>query len=111
MRTAQVDVTLDDIAHGEKMDCVRCPIARAVWRLYPAALDVVVSPQRIDILFRPEEPPQDQHDSTRLLRGIPPAEAYIFMTKFDGGHAVSPFSFEITLYSHCTYVPPRRAIL
>jgi hypothetical protein len=93
MKIAKVDVTLDDIAHGEKMSCSRCPIARAVGRAFPDAQEIHTAGNIFVQL-----PPDEGKAYPRRYQGGTPEEARKFMNAFDGGHPVSPICFDIALY-------------
>jgi hypothetical protein len=84
MATITVDVTQEDIDGGERGDCKKCPIARALARTKgqsPEVSDFEVSQFRI----------QYQREGRMLL----PEEAQIFVRRFDNKRPVSPFSFTL----------------
>ncbi len=82
----RIEVTQDDIDHGVRRECDRCPIARALKRATGEAWDVGES---------------NDHQATTCRRGGDrakwlklPDEATNFMFAFDNGFPVWPFSFE-----------------
>jgi hypothetical protein len=77
-----VEVTPDDIRHGERNDPEYCPISFAVWRASGIHFDV-----ELDHLTLPG------HDGAWGL----PAVARKFVREFDAGVAVEPIRFEIDL--------------
>ncbi len=40
MATVKVEVTEDDVKHGKQLDCLECPVARAVSRLFNRPMHV-----------------------------------------------------------------------
>lgn len=88
MKIAKIDVTLDDIAHGERSECSRCPIALAIKRECDDAIALDVGAEEVDITYA----------CRTRARGLLPPEAQKFVEAFDGGNPVSPFSFEITFF-------------
>lgn len=110
MRSINVDVTFEDIAHGERADCRRCPIARAVGRHFPEAMEIIAGPSRIDVLFR--DPVETVTGEKALMyRGLTPVSAYLFMTEYDADREVETFFFPLVLYPHDKYTPPTRTVL
>ena len=77
-----VDVTQADIDAGVKRKCDQCPIARAVRRVVGADKEVTVNPVSIYI------------DGGYWRT---PLEASNFISDFDNGHPVVPFSFEVNV--------------
>jgi len=81
-----VKVTAEDIAHGVKNDCERCPIARALWRAIPGASPVVGGVSA------------SWHDGAgSWVRVTLPASARGFVSDFDGRLPVAPFSFPLDI--------------
>ena len=74
-----VEVTAEDIAAGEQDSCERCPIALAILRVTDSEY-VRVEYERIWL------------DRTLCT---PPKKARDFMSAFDDGKTVKPFSFTI----------------
>jgi hypothetical protein len=110
MKSITVDVTFEDIAYGERADCRRCPIARAVGRHFPEAIEIIAGPSRIDVLFR--EPVETvTGEKTLMYRGLTPGSAYLFMIRYDADEEVSVFSFPLVLYPHDKHTPPTRVVL
>lgn len=79
-RTVTIEVTAEDIERGARIDPERCPIALACRRALP---DIAVSVDGYGI---------DEYDL------IPtPDVAAKFITSFDTGKTVEPFSFELRI--------------
>jgi hypothetical protein len=77
-----INVTWDDIEHGRQGSSMSCPIARAVG----TALNDRVSVGR------------DRLSTMRTYKvAYLPPEARTFISEFDAGRPVSPFTFEIEL--------------
>ncbi len=81
----RINVTAEDIANGARGDCYACPIALAARR---AGLE---DPDVQDFLMYVSNDLGDV-ESTDL-----PAEAGVFMDRFDDGLPVQPFSFEVEI--------------
>lgn len=105
----RIEVTADDIRHGERRECERCPIARAVQR---ATNDGAWSVCETSTSRLPgfSGDPDDVHnvyvvgkqerggydvDPDSAIRL--PREVSRFIDAFDSGHDVEPFSFEIEM--------------
>lgn len=77
-----VEVTAQDIAKGERQSCFACPIALALSRhMFPTP---AVNRNYIESTDRP------------WVRELP-SEARDFITDFDTGQLVSPFTFKLSL--------------
>jgi len=77
----KIEVTADDIKNGDKRTCVSCPVALALGRAlgsYAFAGPISLFPY-----------------SGSTLRIDTPDEVIQFMTNFDAGLPVQPFSFTI----------------
>ena len=85
-RYAIVDVTADDIEHGEPQDCNCCPVAKAFGRLI--ADDVTASVYQDFILLERE----DTHESFEVT---PPSSHQDFVSGFDQLLMQRPFSYMI----------------
>jgi hypothetical protein len=83
-------VTQEDIAAGLMRDCEHCPIANAMKRKFPNALDVTASDDELYLRL----PGGRSYDAQRLLARTP-APAVNFISRFDEGLAVEPFEFEV----------------
>lgn len=81
-----VDVTAEDIAHGEREDCTKCPIARAL-RRHKGFEKAYVNDQYVEIDH------ENRHENLYRL----PQEAVDFIRNFDDGKEVRPFKFELDL--------------
>lgn len=80
-RTVRIDVTQDDIDHGEPLAPCECPVALALRRIFPgAAVAVIVGEMAVD---------------GWLIN--PPAAVNAFIEDFDhqGQDIPGPFSFEL----------------
>lgn len=81
-----IEVTQDDIDHGEINHCTECPIARAANR---AGLYLpIITDNCISIYIKT--------DNTRKCIDLP-LEAKVFVLKFDHYTKVEPFKFEISM--------------
>jgi hypothetical protein len=97
--TYHIQVTQDDITHGQKGDCQYCPIARAIARTvqYAEEINVYHCDGRI---IHSLEPPL-----TRIA--VPfdlPEIAQEFIRRFDHKRTVWPIEFDITVLSTQEYV-------
>lgn len=81
-----VDVTQEDINHGERGNCNSCPVARAIQRASGHECRAGGS----QITIKPE--------NGRNLYLVTPEAAWRFMYDFDMGRKVEPFSFTLRLY-------------
>lgn len=86
--TVKIDVTQADIDAGEKGDCGKCPIALAVDRAIPGAINISVGDDMI--VF------QLSGGYNGVLIGETPKVAVDFIGLFDEGCRVQPFSFDLT---------------
>ena len=78
----RIEVTQEDIDKGVKENCVKCPVALSLRRLFPGEWEV------------------DVGDDAIYAGGnwyTPPDEAQEFIAKFDAGEPVAPFSFDVDL--------------
>lgn len=81
-----IEVTQEDIDHGEKKKCMECPVARAINRAHKGAR-AAVGDYCIGI-------------KTGFLKTetVPtPPEVQAFVLAFDAGRPVSPFTFSLPL--------------
>lgn len=86
-----VDVTEDDIRHGEREECRNCPVARAIARATGRAVLV----DGDEFCF-----------ASVLVDYTLPAAARDFIHLFDTGCNVKPFSFTISIpASHLEFSP------
>lgn len=78
-----VEVIQEDIDNGVKLDCGKCPIARAFYRLGFKEVSIIhyVSAQA----------------NGKFYAGDLPIEADNFITYFDADNEVFPFTFEIEM--------------
>jgi hypothetical protein len=75
----EVQVTQDDIDHGERSRCQECPVARALRRTF-GGIYVSVGPR----------------DMSLGVYVLPtPGDAAEFMNLFDGGFQAGPFGFDL----------------
>ena len=77
-----VTVTQDDIDHGVKQSCVKCPIAIAATRALNFSAHV-----------------QPNHIYAGNRAYSVPWQARVFIIKFDNGGRVEPFQFELREYA------------
>ncbi len=80
----KIEVTEDDIEHGTKKDCGKCPIARAVSRVYKTNIVDVQDADDIEIGVITHQ--AAQADKRAVSN---------FITAFDNGDPVKPFSFTL----------------
>ena len=80
-----VEVTQEDIDHGVKGNCVKCPIAKAIGRA-AGNTDCGVGITRAHLYSGHER---------GLISFKLPIEAQNFIERFDDGFEVQPFSFDI----------------
>jgi hypothetical protein len=85
-QTITISVTADDIAQGKQRDCRRCPIACAVRRAFPHA---VVDVDEADINIW-----KSGLIAETFREYVLPDEAREFISAFDAGESVKPFTFE-----------------
>lgn len=78
----KIDVTAEDIAKGIQNDCEACPIALALSRAVPGA----------DFIEVDGDANYELDDVTYYARF--PESAKNFVTRFDAGETVEPFTFE-----------------
>lgn len=92
-RNIRITVTKNDIRLGVKGDVEKCPIARACKRL--GLKDVSVEG---DIVKHRGTAVRTEWDGTKVkvqrIRALP-VKAADFITKFDEGEAVEPFTFTL----------------
>ena len=82
MRTVIVSVTAEDIRDGLACNGLKCPIAKAMYRLGHEHWEIIVP-----------EITSEEGDFTTML----PPEAERFACMFDNGEPVEPFYFTIEL--------------
>lgn len=96
-RAFTIDVTADDIRAGVTGRSTACPIASAGTRMLPGGFTLIVGPREADIVRGQGLCPCGCGDdgpeivSTRLL----PSEAREFISAFDDGQDVDPFTFTL----------------
>lgn len=80
-----INVTQEDIYFGQRKECYKCPVALAINRSLP---EMTAKVGHFDICL---------YDATRKpLRTVEtPLSVWVFITKFDLGRRVEPFSFEL----------------
>lgn len=81
-----INVTQQDIDSGIRGDCSLCPVARGVSRVFPCETNVANYYMYV----------RDQSEG-RWRQAKLPDIAWAFITAFDAGLGVSPFSFEVDL--------------
>lgn len=89
----RVEVTAEDIARGECGDPERCPIAKALKRMLRRRKGVEVGGFSVSIDSDPSR--RDAPSHTAYL----PAKAAAFVTDFDMGKPVKPFTFTLRGWS------------
>lgn len=92
--TRTVEVTVDDIAKGQRHHCQACPVAIAVKRVFPEVTHVTIYEQEA-IAYNPE-PNRLNRVSNRTSSHLP-VEVTEFIQTFDNKKEVQPFSFSLTL--------------
>lgn len=83
IETVTISVTQEHIEAGEARNCSRCPLALAV------AAAGIERPE-VDYTF------VDAFRSGQRVRAALPAVAIVFVTNFDHGHPVRPFTFDLS---------------
>jgi hypothetical protein len=91
-RRVKIDVTADDIANGTRLNACQCPIARAATRAGLFAVEVYPSGGPDE--FQPGHPSEIIFGTPRRSSRLP-ATAERFISAFDEGRTVEPFSFEL----------------
>ncbi len=86
-QTVRVRVTQEDIDAGERADCVRCPVARAVCRDVPGAINAWVNYGFVEVVVPPG----------RVVRDVLPDRAILAIVEFDSSGVMEPFEFDLTL--------------
>src|SRR5690348_452339 len=86
MQTFQIEVTQEDIDKGLKGNCSACPIALAVNRTIPGANSTVSD--MFNHVYCP---------GVSRKNADTPDDAAWFISDFDDGKPVEPFSFTLTL--------------
>ena len=84
----RVRVTQEDIDAGERADCVRCPVARAVCRDVPGAVDAWVGYGNIDVVVLPD---------VVVRRARTPDHVVLAIVEFDSSGVMEPFEFDLSL--------------
>lgn len=79
-----ITVTQEDIDNGTKGDCSHCPVAMAVARAFPKAFLVEVDTRGFEITLV---------DGLQCFTSHP--SVALFITRFDRGFPVQPFTFEL----------------
>lgn len=82
-----INVTQQDIDSGIKGDCSLCPVARAASRAFPHHKSNV-SGYHMYVMDQP---------GNRWRQAVLPPPAWGFISAFDSGWEVLPFSFEVDL--------------
>jgi hypothetical protein len=80
-----VNVTAEDIDHGERNWCTRCPVALGLRRTFPRANLVAAHCDHYEVRYGGPE----------VHAGTLPRPARDFIARFDGGIVVFPFAFEL----------------
>lgn len=86
-KTVIVDVTQEDIKHGEQRECEKCPIARAIHRI-PELARAYVNESCV-------EWPAAYAGETNYVHL--PEEAQKFISDFDNDREARPFKFELEI--------------
>ena len=86
MRYLDVTVTQDDIDHGRRHDCARCPIARAARRLGYRRAMVDEATLDVSTVLRPKG--YREWEYWRV-----PSRAGAWIQRFDNGLTVKPATF------------------
>lgn len=84
MSTITIEVTQEDIDAGRKGNCYLCPIALAAARVFN--LDVSVGASWLSV---------EASNGAEVAMFKLPQAARTFVTLFDGGHPVAPFTFAV----------------
>jgi hypothetical protein len=85
----EIDVTMEDILHGERAQCCKCPIALALSRYYsPESYTVSVYDDVVYVVSR--------DNGTFLTITLEP-KAQEFIRMFDGRQEVLPFTFDFDM--------------
>lgn len=84
MKTIVVNVTHSDIDDGTKMSCTGCPVVLGIRRSLGHLGDVRVGNPCVSLW-----------NNGRRYETIVPPEASRFISNFDDGRPVSPFSFSL----------------
>lgn len=85
-----IDVTQECIDKGIQEDVAYCPIALAIRGIMPPGTEICVLHEDVSIeKFR--------EDEYIFLKGNFPLEITNFISAFDSGYQVEPFSFELEL--------------
>jgi len=85
--THRIEVTAEDIAHGVREDCERCPISRALTRALPIRSVIVEGGvQGVAV--------QEKGTFYRFFATLP-EDADAFVERFDRGEDVAPFAFDL----------------
>ena len=80
----QIDVTQEDLDEGVRCSFRKCPIARAIRRVFGGSWSV----GSYTAVYR--------DDSRSFIYSVDlPREATVFMRAFDTGDMLAPFSFEV----------------
>jgi hypothetical protein len=91
-----INVTANDIAHGKKRDCQKCPVARAVFRVARNAGWWGVSAGVWVVAFYASEAEFDGSGLFRDSAGFPESVGD-WINAFDDGSPVAPFSFKLDI--------------
>ena len=84
----EIEITADDIAHGDKTECQTCPAARALCRAYPLR-----QPMWWSVLG----PYVHLHYGNGIgLKWHPEAALTDWVNRFDAGKPVTPGKFTLT---------------
>ncbi len=85
-----IKVTKSDIKNGIKRDCDTCPIALAITRVLSPKYIIEIEPDQVNIY---------KHGTILMDCGDYPLPkiAKAFILKFDRGHHVNPFSFNLNV--------------
>lgn len=107
MSLVTISVTDDDIKEGHRCDCYYCPVARAIQRmLKPSSASInqvlaEVTPRGVTIIYNTitisDVLGMTHHNLCSLEKIRIPEPATFFINRYDGGHKVTPFSFELDI--------------
>jgi hypothetical protein len=92
LKKVRITVTADDIKHGKREKCLKCPIARAALRRFGLTTDkVTVDSCEIRVYKSAAAAKRGVNPEARYL--LPWDPAGLFVHHFDRGHPVKPLSF------------------
>lgn len=94
MKRLTIRVTQDDINLGQAYSGAFCPIARAMKRAFGLGSDDTSGKVYVGNLYAEYSPTSLMTDQNMMVCPLPD-EATEFITEFDGGREVVPFTFEV----------------